>query len=354
MQSWSRAWPAAPAPGARPRPARGRPPLRGRPSRARPAAAATIWSAFVPQVCAPLGGSASRPADGGVRRPRGTPPGPALPLRPAVTAGPAAAEVDGGMSQGLGRARACATAADPLHDEGCPRRGGRWRLTLTLRARESTMSDDCSASFHLGCFVFKDAEIVELRRCRGSTRSRSSSTPARRLPDRRHDAPGPTPGPASFAPQLRVRRPPGHGRLPDPSRFGTRRFPPVPTPATTSYPELPESCLLTSVCAGSSIYGAMGLLDGPISDQPPRPEHGWKPGRARCPSTGSPTSPRHACQPGPVVDSGRMVAAGASPSGMEISYRLLRRAGWSTAGPSPRWRGVDGSTRGHPRRTRRT
>src|SRR5216683_2162601 len=67
---------------------------------------------------------------------------------------------------------------------------------------------------------------------------------------------------------------------------------------------LPESCLLTSVCTGSWIYGKMGLLDR-LADIAPKARIS----RAR------------------VVDAGRIVTAGGIASGMEMGFHLLRRAG---------------------------
>ncbi len=71
---------------------------------------------------------------------------------------------------------------------------------------------------------------------------------------------------------------------------------------------LPERCLLTSVCAGSWVYGAMGLLNGLPATNRKEPD--------RQESTR-------------VVDAGRIITAGGITSGMEMGFHLLRRAGFA-------------------------
>jgi transcriptional regulator GlxA family with amidase domain len=92
---------------------------------------------------------------------------------------------------------------------------------------------------------------------------------------------------------------------------------------------LPGSTLLTSVCTGSWIYGAMGLLDGlPATNrkEPDRVESG--------PNGKVPLDRLADIAPGcrisraRVVDAGRIVTAGGIASGMEMGFHLLRRAGW--------------------------
>ncbi len=93
---------------------------------------------------------------------------------------------------------------------------------------------------------------------------------------------------------------------------------------------LPEETLLASVCTGSWIYGAMGLLDGlPATNRK-------EPDRAEATPPGMVPLDRlariaPACKPSRarVVDAGRIVTAGGITSGMEMGFHLLRRAGYA-------------------------
>jgi transcriptional regulator GlxA family with amidase domain len=92
---------------------------------------------------------------------------------------------------------------------------------------------------------------------------------------------------------------------------------------------LPEETLLTSVCTGSWVYGAMGLLDGlPATNRK-------EPDRTEASPPGMVPLDRlariaPACRPSRarVVDAGRIVTAGGITSGMEMGFHLLRRAGY--------------------------
>ncbi len=93
---------------------------------------------------------------------------------------------------------------------------------------------------------------------------------------------------------------------------------------------LPEETLLVSVCTGSWIYGAMGLLDGlPATNRK-------EPDRAEAAPPGLVPLERlariaPACKPSRarVVDAGRIITAGGITSGMEMGFHLLRRAGYA-------------------------
>src|SRR5436853_1414622 len=92
---------------------------------------------------------------------------------------------------------------------------------------------------------------------------------------------------------------------------------------------LPESCLLTSVCTGSWIYGRMGLLDGlPATNrkEPDRVESG--PAGMVPIDRLAKIAPACRVSRARVVDAGRIITAGGITSGMEMGFHLLRRAGW--------------------------
>jgi transcriptional regulator GlxA family with amidase domain len=92
---------------------------------------------------------------------------------------------------------------------------------------------------------------------------------------------------------------------------------------------LPEETLLASVCTGSWIYGAMGLLDGlpATSRKEPDRTEARPPGMIPLDRLAQ-LAP--ACHPSRarVVDAGRMITAGGITSGMEMGFHLLRRAGY--------------------------
>ena len=91
----------------------------------------------------------------------------------------------------------------------------------------------------------------------------------------------------------------------------------------------PDSCLLTSVCTGSWIYGKMGLLDGlPATNrkEPDRVEQ-TPPGKVPIDRLAE-IAPKARISRARVVDAGRIVTAGGITSGMEMGFHLLRRAGY--------------------------
>src|SRR5258705_7866538 len=91
---------------------------------------------------------------------------------------------------------------------------------------------------------------------------------------------------------------------------------------------LPDSCLLTSVCTGSWIYGKMGLLDGlPATNrkEPDRAEQ-TPPGKVPIDRLAD-IAPKARISRARVVDAGRIVTAGGIASGMEMGFHLLRRPG---------------------------
>jgi transcriptional regulator GlxA family with amidase domain len=92
---------------------------------------------------------------------------------------------------------------------------------------------------------------------------------------------------------------------------------------------LPLECLLTSVCTGSWIYGAMGLLDGLPATSRKEPDHfesqiGMVPIErlAKIAPSAQISSAR-------VVDARRLITAGGISSGIELGFHLLSRFGMS-------------------------
>ena len=92
---------------------------------------------------------------------------------------------------------------------------------------------------------------------------------------------------------------------------------------------LPDSCLLTSVCTGSWIYGTMGLLDGLAATNRKEPDRveANPPGMVPIDRLAK-IAPKAKVSRARVVDSGRIVTAGGIASGMEMGFHLLRRAGY--------------------------
>lgn len=93
--------------------------------------------------------------------------------------------------------------------------------------------------------------------------------------------------------------------------------------------QLPESCLLTSVCTGSWIYGKMGLLDGLPATNRKEPDHLESSTMGKVPLDRLATiAPACRISRSRVVDAGRIITAGGISSGMEMGFYLLKRAGY--------------------------
>jgi transcriptional regulator GlxA family with amidase domain len=93
--------------------------------------------------------------------------------------------------------------------------------------------------------------------------------------------------------------------------------------------DLPEATLLVSVCTGSWISGAMGLLDGLPATNRKEPD-------ALEATTGkvpidrlAEIAPACRISRARVVDAGRIITGGGIASGMEVGFHLLRRAGYN-------------------------
>ena len=95
---------------------------------------------------------------------------------------------------------------------------------------------------------------------------------------------------------------------------------------------LPEKTLITSVCTGSWIYGAMGLLDGKPATNRKEPDRVEASGTGKVPIDRlAEIAPACRISRARVVDAGRIVTAGGIASGMEMGFHLLRRAGYDEA-----------------------
>jgi transcriptional regulator GlxA family with amidase domain len=93
--------------------------------------------------------------------------------------------------------------------------------------------------------------------------------------------------------------------------------------------DLPSQCLLTSVCTGSWIYGAMGLLDGLPATSRKEPDYieskiGMTPIERL-----AQIAPAAQINRARVIDAGRMITAGGISSGVELGFHLLKRFGMS-------------------------
>ena len=96
--------------------------------------------------------------------------------------------------------------------------------------------------------------------------------------------------------------------------------------------QLPESCLLTSVCTGSWIYGKMGLLDGLAATNRKEPDRLEASKMGQIPIDRLATiAPACRISRARVVDAGRIITAGGIASGMEMGFYLLHRAGYDEA-----------------------
>ena len=92
---------------------------------------------------------------------------------------------------------------------------------------------------------------------------------------------------------------------------------------------LPEKTLLTSVCTGSWIYGAMDLLDGKPATNRKEPDRLEASNFGKVPIDRlAEIAPTCRISRARVVDAGRIVTAGGIASGMEMGFHLLRRAGY--------------------------
>ncbi len=182
--------------------------------------------------------------------------------------------------------------------------------------------------FRLGVYIFKDAEIVDFAAPYGVF------SVARRLDPELDvfmiaDAMRPVQAQAGFTvvPNYSFNDAPDIDAFLIPGGFGTRQE--THNKRLHNYiRSLPETCLITSVCTGSWIYGAMGLLDGVAATNRKEPDRLEASNLGKVPIDRlADIAPSCRISRARVVDSGRIVTAGGIASGMEMGFHLLRRFG---------------------------
>jgi transcriptional regulator GlxA family with amidase domain len=186
------------------------------------------------------------------------------------------------------------------------------------------------AGFRLGIYVFKDAEVVDFAAPYGVF------SVARRFDPELEafliaDAMRPVQTQAGFTvlPNYCFSDAPAMDAFLIPGGFGTRQE--MHNVRLHDFiRSLPETCLLTSVCTGSWIYGKMGLLDGLPATNRKEPDRVEQSKFGKVPIDRlAEIAPRCRISRARVVDAGRVVTAGGIASGMEIGFYLLRRAGYA-------------------------
>jgi transcriptional regulator GlxA family with amidase domain len=183
--------------------------------------------------------------------------------------------------------------------------------------------------FRLGIYVFKDAEIVDFAAPYGVF------SVARRFDPELDaflvaDANRPVQAQAGFTvlPNYSFADRPAMDAFLIPGGFGTRQE--IHNERLHEFvSSLPQSCLLTSVCTGSWVYGVMGLLDGLSATNRKEPDRveSKPPGKVPLDRLAD-IAPGVKISRARVVDQGRIVTAGGISSGMEMGFHLLRRAGY--------------------------
>ncbi|MFL5420239.1 MAG: DJ-1/PfpI family protein [Myxococcales bacterium] len=183
--------------------------------------------------------------------------------------------------------------------------------------------------FRLGIYVFKDVEVVDFAAPHGVF------SVARRFDAELDafliaDAMRPVQAQAGFTvlPNYSFQDRPAMDAFLIPGGYGTRQE--LHNERLHEFiRSLPESCLLTSVCTGSWIYGTMGLLDGLSATNRKEPDkaEASPPGMVPIDRLGK-IAPKAKISRARVVDNGRIITAGGITSGMEMGFHLLRRAGY--------------------------
>lgn len=183
--------------------------------------------------------------------------------------------------------------------------------------------------FRLGIYVFKDAEIIDFAAPYGVF------SVARRF-DPELDAflvaealrPVQTQAGFTVLPNYSFNDRPAMDAFLIPGGFGTRQE--MHNRRLHDFIRtLPESCLLTSVCTGSWIYGKMGLLDGLPATCRKEPDRSEASAFGKIPIDRlAEMAPMCRISRARVVDAGRIITAGGIASGMEMGFHLLRRAGY--------------------------
>jgi transcriptional regulator GlxA family with amidase domain len=185
------------------------------------------------------------------------------------------------------------------------------------------------AGFRLGIYVFKDAEVIDFAAPYGVF------SVARRFDPELDvflvaETLRPTQTQAGFTvlPNYGFSDRPAMDAFLIPGGFGTRQE--MHNRNLHEYVrQLPETCLLASVCTGSWIYGSMGLLDGLAATNRKEPDRHEAASFGKAPLARlAEIAPACRISRSRVVDAGRIITAGGIASGMEIGFYLLRRAGY--------------------------
>jgi transcriptional regulator GlxA family with amidase domain len=185
------------------------------------------------------------------------------------------------------------------------------------------------SGFRLGIYVFKDAEIVDFAAPYGLF------SVARRYDPELDafliaDAMRPVQAQAGFTvlPNYGFQDQPAMDAFLIPGGFGTRQE--VYNRRLHEFIlSLPDSCLLTSVCTGSWVYGKMGLLDGLPATNRKEPDRFESSPAGKVPIDRlAEIAPAARISRARVVDAGRIITAGGITSGMEMGFHLLRRVGY--------------------------
>jgi transcriptional regulator GlxA family with amidase domain len=184
-------------------------------------------------------------------------------------------------------------------------------------------------SFRLGIYVFKDVEIVDFAAPHGVF------SVARRFNPELDafliaDAMRPVQAQAGFTvlPNYGFNDAPTMDAFLIPGGFGTRQE--LHNRRLHDFiRSLPVSCLLTSVCTGSWIYGKMGLLDGLPATNRKEPDRLEASSMGKVPIDRlAEIAPKCRISRARVVDAGRIITGGGICSGMELAFYLLKRAGY--------------------------
>jgi transcriptional regulator GlxA family with amidase domain len=185
------------------------------------------------------------------------------------------------------------------------------------------------AGFRLGIYIFKDAEIVDFAAPYGVF------SVARRF-DPELDAfliaevmrPVQAQAGLTVLPNYSFHDQPAMNAFLIPGGFGTRQEL-HNTRLHGFIRALPDSCLLTSVCTGSWIYGQMGLLNGLPATNRKEPDRLEASPLGKVPIERlAELAPACRISRARVVDAGRIITAGGITAGMEMGFHLLRRAGY--------------------------
>ncbi|NJK47553.1 DJ-1/PfpI family protein [Candidatus Gracilibacteria bacterium] len=185
------------------------------------------------------------------------------------------------------------------------------------------------AGFRLGIYVFKDAEVIDFAAPYGVF------SVARRF-DPELDVfliaetlrPIQTQAGFTVLPNYGFSDRPAMDAFLIPGGFGTRQE--LYNRNLHDYiDKLSNSCILTSVCTGSWIYGKMGLLDGIPATNRKEGDRTETSTMGKVPIDRlAEIAPACRISRARVVDAGRIVTAGGISSGMEMGFHLLRRAGY--------------------------